>query len=259
MTSKPTKSVLITGCSAGGVGAALALTLAQRQSPSPKYLVFATARNPAKIPSSLSSLSNVICLPLDVTSDSSVASTADSVRTHLKERGLKGLDVLVNNAGLGWWFPILDVPMEDAKQIFETNFFGVVRMVQAFGRDVVEAKGCIVNVSSIAGEEGCWEPFKCLFLISRSLSCSLPLLSLYLILSSPFSLFSCRSHPPYRPTNLISITCLSAYLFRWLSMSLPPSISIFPSLLSTLTIHLFTYPPASSQRPYSRRRKTFIN
>ncbi|XDG08075.1 hypothetical protein ABKA04_007690 [Annulohypoxylon sp. FPYF3050] len=49
-----TKSILVTGCSADGIGAAIALVLAKRG-----HHVFATARNTAKIPEALSSLSNV--------------------------------------------------------------------------------------------------------------------------------------------------------------------------------------------------------
>ncbi|KAI8949841.1 hypothetical protein F4801DRAFT_603029 [Xylaria longipes] len=55
-----TKSILITGCSAGGIGAAMALVLARHG-----HHVFVTARNTAKIPEALSSLENVTVLPLD--------------------------------------------------------------------------------------------------------------------------------------------------------------------------------------------------
>ena len=157
MTPPPTKSVLITGCSAGGAGAALAHSFQKRN-----YLVIATTRNPSKIPKTLTSLPNVITLALDVTSDTSVNAAAELVKKALAESNIKGLNVLVNNAGLGWWAPVLDLPMEDAKAIFETNFFGVIRVTQAFGRELVDAKGTLVNVSSVSGEPVSREPFKCL-------------------------------------------------------------------------------------------------
>lgn len=163
-TTRLQKTVLITGCSAGGAGASIALAFQKRQ-----YLVFATTRNPAKIPESLTTLPNVIPLALDVTSDTSVQSAAGSVRDTLKEKGLSGLDVLINNAGVGWFAPILDVPMEDAKAMFETNFFGPMRVLQAFGDMLVAARGTVVNVSSLAGEKYGLEPFRC------RCQCQLPL------------------------------------------------------------------------------------
>ena len=52
------KSILITGCSSRGIGAALALALARRS-----HHIFATAQNPTRIPEEISSLSNVTVLP----------------------------------------------------------------------------------------------------------------------------------------------------------------------------------------------------
>ena len=62
------------------------------------------------------------------------------------------IDVLVNNAGIGGGGPIGDVPVEWAKTLFETNYFGTVRMIQAVLPGMRERRsGVIVNVSSIAG------------------------------------------------------------------------------------------------------------
>jgi NAD(P)-dependent dehydrogenase (short-subunit alcohol dehydrogenase family) len=62
------------------------------------------------------------------------------------------IDVLVNNAGIGGGGPIGDVPVEWAKTLFETNYFGAVRMIQAVLPGMRERRaGAIVNVSSIAG------------------------------------------------------------------------------------------------------------
>jgi NAD(P)-dependent dehydrogenase (short-subunit alcohol dehydrogenase family) len=62
------------------------------------------------------------------------------------------VDVLVNNAGIGGGGPIEDVPVDWVKSLFETNYLGAIRMIQAVlpgmrGR----RSGAIVNVSSIAG------------------------------------------------------------------------------------------------------------
>jgi len=61
-------------------------------------------------------------------------------------------DVLVNNAGIGGGGPIEDVPVDWAQGLFQTNYFGVVRMVQAVLPGMRQrGAGAIVNVSSIAG------------------------------------------------------------------------------------------------------------
>ncbi|KAL3953921.1 hypothetical protein ACCO45_011877 [Purpureocillium lilacinum] len=134
-----TKTILVTGCSAGGIGAALAQALADQG-----HHVFATARNPSKIPPELRTLSNVSSLALDVSSSASVADAAKAVR----EVG-KGLDVLVNNAGAGYTMPVLDVDIDQAKWLYEANVWGPVRTIQAFADLLIASKGRIVNVSSV--------------------------------------------------------------------------------------------------------------
>ena len=62
------------------------------------------------------------------------------------------VDVLVNNAGIGGGGPIEDVPVDWVKTLFETNYFGVLRVTQAVLPGMRERRaGVIVNVSSIAG------------------------------------------------------------------------------------------------------------
>jgi 1-acylglycerone phosphate reductase len=139
--SSPRKTVLITGCSAGGVGAALAVAFKDKG-----YHVFATARTPSKVPDTLHSASNVAVFALDVTSADSIREAAELVA---KKSGK--LDVLINNAGLGLNMPALDTPLEEAKKQFDLNFFGAFAMLQAFGALLVKAKGCVVNNSSVGG------------------------------------------------------------------------------------------------------------
>lgn len=134
----PTKTIVVTGCSAGGIGAAVALALAKRA-----HRVFATARTVSKIPPELSGLSNVTVLQLDVTSASSVARAAEAVAASGSQ-----LDVLFNNAGVGLSMPILDLDVDAAKQTYDTNVFGVIRTVQAFSDLLIKSKGRIVNLST---------------------------------------------------------------------------------------------------------------
>lgn len=133
------RTILITGCSANGIGAVLALTLARKG-----HRVFATARNTSKIPSELSSLPNVTVLSLDVSSKESVAEAAKTV-----EEAGHGLDVLVNNAGLGYTMPVLDVDIDKAQNLYNANVWGIVRTVQAFAAQLIKSKGRVVNMSSV--------------------------------------------------------------------------------------------------------------
>jgi 1-acylglycerone phosphate reductase len=136
MTSK---FVLITGCSRGGIGHALALAFQQRG-----LTVFATARSLKKM-EDLSGLPNVHLISLDVTSPASISAAAQEVEN---QTGGK-LDILVNNAGVQYVMPTLDVDIEKAKEIFETNYWAPLMLVQAFSRMLMKAKGTVVNVSSV--------------------------------------------------------------------------------------------------------------
>ena len=136
------KSVLITGCSAGGIGAGLAEAFQKKG-----YHVFATVRNPAKAPPNLSKAPHVTILVLDVLSAESIAAAVDSVT---KENGGR-LDVLVNNSGQNLVMPALDLNIEDGRKLFDLNFFAPLAVLQAFAPLLVEARGCVVNHASAAG------------------------------------------------------------------------------------------------------------
>jgi len=139
--SPPLKTVLITGCSANGLGSALAQAFHNAN-----YHVFASLRNPSKILPSLASLPNVTIVTLDVLSKASIASAVSIVSG---QTGGK-LDVLVNNAGTNMIVPSLDVDVEAGKELFDLNFWSALAMLQAFGPLLVEAKGCVVNNASVS-------------------------------------------------------------------------------------------------------------
>lgn len=130
---------MITGCSTGGIGAALAEVFQEKG-----YHVFATARNPSKIPPTLSRSANVTVLTLDVLSSESIAAAVEGVK---KETG-GTLDILINNSGGIILLPALDTSMEDGKRLFDFNFWAPFAMLQAFAPLLIEAKGCVVNNSS---------------------------------------------------------------------------------------------------------------
>jgi len=131
------KVVVITRASSG-VGHATARLLSQRD-----YKVFGTSRHPA----SAEPIPTIEMVALDVHGDDSVAACVNAV---LSRAGR--LDVLINNAGYELAGASEEVSLEEAKAQFETNFFGVVRMVKAvlpFMRQ--QQHGQIINVSSLSG------------------------------------------------------------------------------------------------------------
>ena len=131
------KIVLITGVSSG-IGQATARLLAQRD-----FTVFGTSRKP----SSIEAMSGIEVLPLDVRSDESVEAC---LNTLLKKAGR--LDILVNNAGYVLRGAIEEPTLEEAKAQFETNLFGVVRMVKGVLPIMRrQGSGQIINISSGMG------------------------------------------------------------------------------------------------------------
>src|SRR5215468_10603846 len=131
------KVVLITGASSG-VGQSTARLLSQKG-----YRVFGTTRNPA----SAEAIPTVEMLALDVRSDDSVAACVKAVAN---EAGR--IDVLVNNAAYELAGALEEISLDEAKAQFETNFFGVVRMVKAVLPSMRQQRqGQIINVSSLSG------------------------------------------------------------------------------------------------------------
>lgn len=139
MISKQT--ILITGCSNGGIGSALALALQQRG-----LHVFATARDPSKM-SDLKGLPDVTMLTLDVAKTDDIKAAVEVVT---KETG-GTLDYLVNNAGRNHFMPILDEDLDMVRNLFEVNFYGPLAITQAFSPLLIKAKGMAVYITSISG------------------------------------------------------------------------------------------------------------
>ncbi|KAL3419754.1 short chain dehydrogenase [Phlyctema vagabunda] len=133
------KTVLITGCSEGGIGEALAKAFHRKG-----LRVLATGRTLAKI-EHLKSL-GIVTLPLDVVDSASIEKGVEVV----KAAG-GTLDILVNNSGAGYSGPLLDTNVEQAKQMFDVNVFAPVAVTQAFAPLLMASKGTVVNIGSISG------------------------------------------------------------------------------------------------------------
>ncbi|KAM7193921.1 short-chain dehydrogenase [Naviculisporaceae sp. PSN 640] len=118
-------TILITGCSTGGMGAALAIAFHQAG-----HHVFATARNASKLAPLAEQ--GIETLPLDITSPSSIEAAVASVQSFLLSLSSPGLDMLINNAATSYSMPLSDVSIPDAKSLFETNVWGQLAVTQAF-------------------------------------------------------------------------------------------------------------------------------
>jgi NAD(P)-dependent dehydrogenase (short-subunit alcohol dehydrogenase family) len=147
-TNNKKKVVVVTG-SSSGIGFETSLLLAKKG-----FVTYATMRNLAKS-NKIIELKQKEKLPLevlklDVTDDKSVKEAIGKVAN---EQGR--IDVLVNNAGYGLLGPLEELSIEEFKEQFEANVFGVIRVIQSVLPIMRKQRnGTIVNISSIAGRIG---------------------------------------------------------------------------------------------------------
>ena len=137
------RTLLITGASTG-IGQACALAFDREG-----WTVFAGVRR-AEDGQALAALasSRLSWLLLDVTNRAQVTAARDTIAAACGDRGL---DALVNNAGVAVAAPVEFVPASDLRQQFDVNVFGLVDVTQTFIPLLRTAKGRIVNIGSIAG------------------------------------------------------------------------------------------------------------
>lgn len=129
---------MVTGASSG-IGRATAILLSERG-----FHVFGTTRKATALNEPLG---NVEMVQMDVRDDKSVRSCVQKVF-----REAKRIDALVNNAGIGLMGALEETSVDEAKAVFETNFFGVLRVSQAVLPIMREhGYGRIANISSAAG------------------------------------------------------------------------------------------------------------
>jgi len=139
---------IVTGCSSG-IGLETALELARNN-----FKVYATMRNLSK-KTEIKEISDsenleIECIGLDVKDDNSVK---NAVLTILENEGR--IDVLINNAGYGIIGGIEDTSIEETKEIFDTIYFGAVRMIQNILPIMKkQSSGQIINIGSLAGKIG---------------------------------------------------------------------------------------------------------
>lgn len=211
-SATPTRYALVTGCTPGGIGHSLALTLA---APPYNYHVFATVRDPSKPElSTLSSRPNITVLPLDVTSHASITALVERVSTLSSSR----LDLLINNAGRNYTVPGIEVSMAEVRSVFETNVFSVIKITNAFAPLLLNAASSPPSSSpsktgfySSSGSYLSLDPSTATPRVFRpvlsALNTSLRILTLGLLSPIPV--------PPARPTiiNIGSLAATLPYVF----------------------------------------------
>ena len=142
------KVALVTG-SSSGIGFETCLALARDG-----FHTFASMRDTKKAPPLQEAAKkenlNIEIIPLDVDKGDSIKSAVSKIISKVGR-----IDVLVNNAGYGLFGCVEDVPVDDFKKQFETNFFGIITIIQEIAPIMrKQGSGFIVNISSVAGRIG---------------------------------------------------------------------------------------------------------
>ncbi len=144
------KVILITGGSSG-IGKAIGEFLLNNN-----FIVYGTSRTPKNYPNSKFTL-----LPLEVSDPQSIQLCVDNIITSEGK-----IDVLINNAGAGITGAVEEIPDEEIKRNFETNFFGPIKVIKATLPQMrKQNSGLIINITSIAGYMGL--PFRGVYSASK--------------------------------------------------------------------------------------------
>jgi NAD(P)-dependent dehydrogenase (short-subunit alcohol dehydrogenase family) len=144
------KVVLITGGSSG-IGKSIGEFLHKKD-----FIVYGTSRNPEKVVNSIFPL-----LILDVKNTETIKEAIAQVIA------ISGrLDIVINNAGVGITGPLEEIPTQEIKNNFETNFFGPIEVMKAVLPQMrLQNSGLIINITSIAGYMGL--PYRSVYSASK--------------------------------------------------------------------------------------------
>lgn len=136
------KTWFITGCSSG-IGRGIAKAVLENGDQA-----VITARNVNTLKEFMDDYPNTaLALSLDVTHNESINHAVNKALEHFKT-----IDVLVNNAGYGYRSSVEEGNINDVNILFNTNFFGPIKLIKAVLPTMRQnKKGSIINISSIAG------------------------------------------------------------------------------------------------------------
>jgi NAD(P)-dependent dehydrogenase (short-subunit alcohol dehydrogenase family) len=145
---KSKRTVLVTGCSSG-IGLATCHVLSRNN-----FMTYGTVRNFSKANNIRDLIDkenlSLKILHLDVNNDKSIKLAVKKILTDTGR-----IDVLINNAGFGMFGPIEEISTQEIKKQFDTNFFGIFRLIKAIVPIMRNQRnGIIVNISSMVGRFG---------------------------------------------------------------------------------------------------------
>ncbi|MBH8569837.1 SDR family oxidoreductase [Microvirga sp. STS02] len=143
----PTPTVLITG-GTSGIGRACALAFGRAG-----YQVAITGRDEVKLADTAAALAAAGVAHLTIRADVGDEAAAERAVQETVAR-FGGLDVLLNNAGISMRARFQDADLEVIKRLMQTNFFGTVFTTKFALPHLLQRKGTIVGISSIAGYRG---------------------------------------------------------------------------------------------------------
>ena len=143
------KAVLVTGASTG-LGRTMAETMAAQG-----YFVYAGARKDKDL-EELNAIENVQAIRLDVNKQDQIDAAVKSIKK--AGRGLYGL---VNNAGVAVLSPLIEIDEKDFHFQMNVNIYGPYRITRAFAPLIIESRGRISIIGSIAGtlSSATWGPY----------------------------------------------------------------------------------------------------
>ena len=153
------KIILITGTSTG-FGKLMTITLSKEGHTVIAGMRGTTGKN-ADVAKELSAIPNVDVVELDITSEDSVNAAVNQVLEKYDK-----IDVLVNNAGISGFGVVEGYSIDQIKNMFDVNFYGVLRTYQAVLPSMREAKnGLIINITT--GASGFTLPFMVPYMASK--------------------------------------------------------------------------------------------
>ena len=137
------KTILITGASSG-IGKDVSKALMKKG-----YFVIGMARRVEK----LNELKNEFPgqftgIELDVTNTEAVIQSRREI-----QQSHSTIDVLINNAGIGMLGPLSEAPLEDWHTMADVNYKGLLSITHTFLPDLIQSKGHLINIDSVAGHE----------------------------------------------------------------------------------------------------------
>ena len=142
-------TALVTGAS-GGIGGCIAQRLATRG-----YRVILTGRNRDaldQLAGRIGGNGQCVVHPLDLSNAEAVSAAADEL-----QRALGPIEVLVNNAGGGFYHPFLDGSPQQHRQLMEVNYFAPAALIRALLPAMLEQqRGWVINVASMSAKVGPW-------------------------------------------------------------------------------------------------------